>query len=457
MLKRQPRRKSRQADYIKNIEKIFVKHTAGILLSSRASVWPIYFMLLLLLYPQTSFGQSSKAKEIDAYITPFAKAGHFSGVILATQDGKVIYEKAFGLANADFKIPNQVNTRIPIASITKLMTGAILHRLVEEKKISLEDKLSKYIPDFPSGEKITILMLRTHRSGLPHRILKPEEESLSYTSAEMVEKIKQAKVAFEPGTQRLYSSTGYTVLARVLEIASSKSYAELLQEYVFTPADMRDSLNFDSEMIIERRAQDYLLAPNGLINAPLKDYSFLVGAGSVISTAKDVYKFSEAVLDGKFGEATKSANVMNNEIIASGFTNGHYSFSKINRDKKWGYVLVSNLASGANEMIRSNLESILDGKEAAAPLIPNPKIIPNPNKNLSEFNGKYLRQGVASVEIVAKNNILVSSEFLFYPTKPDCFFEYKFYGEVCFVRDDTGKIKHIDWATPVSKSIWVKQ
>lgn len=417
----------------------------------------ICFFLLLSVCPQISFAQSAKAKEIDAYLTPFAKAGQFSGVVLVAQDGKVIYEKAFGLANADFKIPNQVNTRIGIASITKLMTGVIAERLTEEKKISAEEKINKYIPDFPNGEKITIQMLRSHRSGIPHRVIEPEDESLSYTSAEIVEKIKQAKFAFEPGTQRLYSSAGFAVLARVLEIASGKSYAELLQEYVFMPAEMKDSLNFNGEMIIERRAQDCLLAPNGFINAPLKDYSFLVGAGSVFSTAKDVYKFGEAILDGKLGETIKSVYARNNEVSGIGFTNGHYAFFKINGGKKWGYVLVSNLASGANEMILPNLESILDDKKVPAPVIPNPKIVPNSNKNLSDFTGRFLRQGGGDLEIFARNNMLVSSEFLFYPTKPDCFFEYKFYGEICFVRDDAGKIKQLEWATPTVKSIWVRQ
>ena len=138
------------------------------------------------------------------------------------------------------------------------MTVVILNRLIEEKKIAPEDKLSKYIPDFPNGEKITIQILRSHRSGIPHRVMPPEQETVPYTSAEFVEKVKQSKLAFEPGAQRLYSSGGYAVLARALEIASGRSYAQLLQQYVFDPAGMKDSLDFDSYAIMDRRAQDYL-------------------------------------------------------------------------------------------------------------------------------------------------------------------------------------------------------
>lgn len=122
--------------------------------------------------PPAAAAQTPKAQEIDNYIKPFADANQFSGVVLAAQDGRVIYKKAFGLANADFRIPNRPDTRFGIASITKPVTGVILNRLIEEKKIAPEDRLSKFIPDFPNGDKITIQLLRSHRSGIPHRVMR---------------------------------------------------------------------------------------------------------------------------------------------------------------------------------------------------------------------------------------------------------------------------------------------
>src|SRR4028119_588036 len=95
----------------------------------------LLLILVLSAFSQIAYSQSDKAKKIDEYVTQFAKANQFSGQVLAMENGKVIYEKAFGLANADFKVPNQLNTRIGIASITKLMTVVIVNRLIEEKKI----------------------------------------------------------------------------------------------------------------------------------------------------------------------------------------------------------------------------------------------------------------------------------------------------------------------------------
>lgn len=412
--------------------------------------------LVLSLLPQTSFAQSDKASKIDEFVKPFATASQFSGVVLASENGKVIYEKAFGLANADYKIPNQLNTRIGIASITKYMTSVILSRLIESNQIVLPDKLNKYIPDFPNGDKITIEMLARHRSGIPHRVMPPEAESLAYTSAEFIEKVKQAKLAFEPGTGRLYSSAGYAVLARVLEIVSGKSYSQLLQEYVFAPAGMTDSLDFEGEMVMERRAQDYYLSPNGLVNVPLKNYSFLVGAGSVYSTARDVYRFGEAVLDEKYGAGVKTSLLGQTTLSGSGSTNGHRSYFEIARDKKYGFVILANSA-GAFDVVSQGLQEILQGREVTVRSFTVPKIILNPNKNLAEFLGHYKRSDGSETDIVLRNGFLSSGDIKLYPTKPDCFFEYRFFGDVCFIRDDSAKIKEIKWRGHNFDLTWVKQ
>ena len=412
--------------------------------------------LVLSLLTQVASAQSDKAKKIDHFMTPFASSSQFSGVVLASEDGKVIYEKAFGLANADFKIPNQLNTRIGIASITKYMTSVILNRLIESNKITLADKLNKYIPDFPNGDKITIDMLAGHRSGIPHRVMPPEAEALPYTSAEFVEKAKLAKLVFEPGSRRLYSSGGYAVLARALEIASGKSYSQLLEEYVFKPAGMTDSVNFEGDAVMERRAQDYYLSPNGLVNVPLKNYSFLVGAGSVYSTGRDVYRFGEAVLDGKYGERSKTSLLGETTFSGSGSTNGHRSYIEIARDKKYGYVILSNSA-GVFDIVSTGLREILQGKEPAVRSFTIPKVAPDANKNLAEFQGHFKRADGTETDIVVRNGFLYAGDIKLYPTKPDCFFEYRFFGDVCFSRDESAKARSIKWRGFNFELDWVKQ
>jgi hypothetical protein len=87
-----------------------------------------------------------------------------------------------------------------------------------------------------------------------------------------------------------------------------------------------------------------------------------------------------------------------------------------------------------------------------------PKVVPNPNKNLTEFTGRYKRSdGGGETEIILKNDFLYSSEIKLFPIKTDCFFEYRFFGEVCFIRENTGKIKEIKWKGFNFDLTWIKQ
>ena len=399
---------------------------------------------------------AQKAAKIDKLVSGLAASGHFSGQVTASENGKVIYDKAFGIANFDFKIANATNTRIGIASVTKPMTSVILLRLVEEGKIKLEDPLSKYIADFPSGDKITINMIHQHRSGILHRVMPPEMESVPVTSAEMVEKVRQSKLAFEPGTQRLYSSGGFAVLARVLEIASGKSYAQLLKQYVFDPAGMRDSVDFEGGAIMERRAQDYMVDGDGYKTAALKDYSFLIGAGSVYGTAADVHRFGVAMVEGNYGEAAKTAWVREGVFSASGSTNGHRAYVEVKADKSYGFALTSNMASGAVDIVQAGLTEIMNGREPSATSVTVPKFDPAANPDLNKFTGKYKAANGSEIEIASKGGHLFSSDIKLYSVKPNCFFDFRFFGEACFVMDGD-RVKELNWNGPTFNLTWVRQ
>lgn len=390
--------------------------------------------------------QALKAKRIDGLLLPLAGSGQFSGVVLASENGKVIYEKAFGMANAELKVPITLNSRLGIASITKPMTSVILIRLLEVGKLSLEDKLSKFIPDFPNGDKITVSMLSTHRSGIPHRVMPPEAETRPYTTAQFVEVAKKATLAFEPGSQRLYSSAGYAVLVRVLEITSGQTYGQLLKKYVFEPAGMTDSIDWDSSALIERRVQDYLQSENGPINAPYKDYSFLVGGGSVLSTASDVHKFGMALIDGKYGEAAKPAWIREGVLSASGSTNGRRAYLEIREDKSYGFAILSNMASGSFDFVQRGVTEILQGKELSIKTLSVPKFDPSANKDLEEFTGSFRRSdGGGAFLIELRNGALFSGDIQLFSVRPNCFFDFRYYGDICFSRDTGGKPTGITW------------
>ena len=414
-------------------------------------------LLIPLLFGSRLSAQGIEAEKIDAYITPFAKAGHFSGVVVVGRNGKPIFEKAYGFANAELGVLNTADTRIGIASITKSMTAVIVRRMVEEGKLAMTDPVSKFIPDFPQGDKITVDNLYRHRSGIPHRVMPPQAETVPYTSGEMVDRIKGAKLEFEPGSGRLYSSAGYTLLARILELASGDSYASLLEKYVFRPAGMRSSVDYSFRPIIRGRAADYLVDTRGAFNAPAKDYSFLVGAGSVLSTARDVHAFALAVVNGVFGDSVRAGYLAERTWWTNGSTNGHRAEARVNGIHNYSYAVVSNLNSGANDVILQAVRDIMEGKTIPEPVIPQPKFTVRTPADLAQYRGLYEREGGTRFEIAENGSSLYAGDIKLDPIGGDCFFEFRFYGEVCFVRDDARRIKHITWASPGTTSIWVRQ
>jgi CubicO group peptidase (beta-lactamase class C family) len=113
---------------------------------------------------------------IDDWLKPMLDAGHLSGTLLVAKGETVLYEKSFGMADYELGVPNRPDTRFCIASVTKPMTIALVCRLVDEGLMRPDDTVSKWIPDFPRADSITVSHLLNHRAGIPHRVTTEEEE-----------------------------------------------------------------------------------------------------------------------------------------------------------------------------------------------------------------------------------------------------------------------------------------
>ncbi|MCA9753824.1 MAG: beta-lactamase family protein, partial [Gemmatimonadetes bacterium] len=210
------------------------------------------------------------AARVDAYVAPFVDARHLSGSLLIARGQDVLLERSWGWADAEHRIPNGPDTPTGIASVTKPMTIALVCRLAEEGLLAPEDTISRWIPDFPRGNEITVSHLLNHRACIPHRVTTPQEETIPRTAADMVELVKQAGLLpLEPGEKSVYSSAGFSVLARVVELASGRSYDDALQHYLCEPAGMEHTGHHDSRDLVPGRARGYVLDEGGLANGPL--------------------------------------------------------------------------------------------------------------------------------------------------------------------------------------------
>ncbi len=390
----------------------------------------------------------SLEERIDRYLRPYRDIGHLSGTLLIARGDEVVYEKSFGLADREHGVPNTPRTRFGIGSVNKPMTIVILARLLESERLSLSDKLTKFLPEFPRGDEITVGDLLGHSAGIPHRVTEPLDETRPQTPASMVELAAQRPLVFEPGSDSVYSSAGFSVLARVLELAAGKSYAELLAEHVLRPAGMGDTSDAGTRAILERRAASYYFDSDGFVNAPPSDISYLVGAGSVFSTPRDLLAMKGALLNGTYGQRARELLVRESGKLAwNGQANGYRAFIDYDAASGVSVVVASNLTSGALDRIRDALPKIAAGEDVPPPEPIQATAADVDPKILERYQGAYELRPGRTLELRVVDGRVLMSEWLLIPTSERTFFSPQDYAEIEVVVDENGNPIRLDWTT----------
>src|SRR4028119_1902180 len=222
------------------------------------------FVLLVALASQTSaLAQEGKAKRIDEYMTRANKLRQFNGAVLVAENGKVIYKKGLGLANMEWNVPNETDTKFRLGSITKQFTATLIMQLVEQGKLKLDGKLSEYLPDYRKdvGDKVTIHHLLTHTSGIPSYTSLPnfmaEVSRNPFTPVEFVKNYASGDLEFEPGAKFRYNNSGYFLLGAIIEKVHGKPYEQVLKENVFEPLGMNNSGYDHHDAVLPKRASGY--------------------------------------------------------------------------------------------------------------------------------------------------------------------------------------------------------
>ncbi|MBX9600596.1 MAG: beta-lactamase family protein [Bryobacteraceae bacterium] len=386
------------------------------------------------------------AQRVNTYLEPYERAGHLSGVLMIARGPELIVERAFGLANRELGVPNTRDMRFNVASITKPVTQIIGVKLLEQRRLALSDKLSKWIPEFPNGDRITVEHLWRHRAGIPHRVTELEDEVRPMSPAQVAALAAKKRLQFEPGAREEYSSGGYTVLTRVLELASGKNYPELLQEHVFGPAGMTRTAHVSSIEMLPDRAAPFGFGPRGFENARLMDYSHLAGAGSLYSTAPDLLALMRAVVDGKFGANVKASLMREAGLDWNGLVNQFRAFARYDKAGDFYIVYTANLFSGAADRMRQDLHKLLRGEAVPPPPRFPPQPAAVPATELRSWEGVYDMNG-AALTVREEQGFLRVNDRLLTPTGPDSFFCPQDYGTVKFSKDESGKPSGMDWTT----------
>ena len=273
------------------------------------------------------------ANRVGAYLKPFDETGNLSGTVLVARRGRVLFRQSYGMASYELKVPNSLETRYHIASVSKPFTATAILQLQEQGRLSVSDPVSRFVPDFPNGQRITLNNLLTHTSGIPEINDLPDYDTFArspHTIEQLVAKVSALPLDFQPGTKTAYSNSNYGLLALVLEKVSGESYEDYLRKHIFEPAGMQNSgADGDALRVIPWLAPGYAPAGiSGYEKAMYLDWSNKTGSGSLYSTVDDLYRFDRALnTDSLVKSATRQKYFIEGEDNYYGW----YIFKRVGR------------------------------------------------------------------------------------------------------------------------------
>ncbi|HET9710231.1 MAG TPA: serine hydrolase domain-containing protein [Pyrinomonadaceae bacterium] len=267
---------------------------------------PLIFLLSI-----SCLAQSSVETKIDEYIRAEMQAQQIPGLALAViKDGKMVIARGYGLANVELQVPVKPETIFQSGSTGKQFTATAVMMLVEEGKLSLDDKITKYFTDGPEAWKnITVRHLLTHTSGMTDY---PQDFDLrrDYTEDELYQRIKPIPLAFQPGEKWSYSNLAYVMLGILIHKVSGKFYGDFLQERVFKPLEMTTARIISESDIVPNRAAGYRV-----VNGQLKNQNWVspslntTADGALYLTIYDMAKWDAALYTEKLLKTSSLAQM----------------------------------------------------------------------------------------------------------------------------------------------------
>ena len=241
-------------------------------------------------------------EELTFVLDQLEKDHLFSGAILIAQDGDVLFEKAYGFASWQLNVPNVLDTKFHIASVTKMFVAMAMLILFEQGLIDLHEKPSVYLPELAALDKdITLHHLLSHTSGLqdiydvPH--LRFEMSKLKIENGDLLSYLVKLPQQFRPGERWSYSSTGLILMGYLMERVTGLSFDELMKRLVLTPLSMINTGLDLPRRINPGRAYGHVVVNGQWLNAANDRLSEFEAPGELYSTVRDLKKWCDAMFD----------------------------------------------------------------------------------------------------------------------------------------------------------------
>lgn len=421
--------------------------------------------IAILFLPLALAAQKDHPKKMDDYMKAQVDLKEFNGTALVMQKGKIIYEKAFGMADREWAVPNTIETKYRIGSVTKQFTAACIMQLAEQGKLSLDDKLSKYITDYPKGDSVTIHMLLNHTSGIKNYTDMPAfwpKAVLPMVPDSMIAIFKNAPYDFSPGSKWKYSNSGYFLLGYIIEKVSKTSYGDYLLKNVIQKIGLKNTNLDRNDSILVYRAKGYSKDESGWQNAMFISMDGPFSAGAMFSTVHDLQEWMKALMENK---VVSPASV---QKMTTAYMNNYgygLTIDSLGTHKRIGHsggipgfvsnlgyfpaedayvVVISNNSADASQ-VAAGLASVLFDLPVYIPY--TPKEIKLSAAQMEKFIGTYTSPG-SSIDIIKNGdrlyrkrlgslNIELKAESvtrLFYADGSDRFIEFEFDKDGAFLK-----------------------
>jgi CubicO group peptidase (beta-lactamase class C family) len=262
-------------------------------------------------------------------------------------------------------------------------------QLVDAKRLALSDTVARWLPEYVHRKRMTVSQLMNHQAGVPHRLLADDAQEEPKTTTEMVQAANAMPLLFEPGSTSSYSSGGYSLFAAILERASGSSYDALLQSLVARPVGAKTIRHLDHRELLPGRATSVVPIGSTVINASLRDLSFLVGAGSVYTTPRDVFAVMQGLLRGTYGTSARAALVRPTGLAWNGVTNGFRAFADWSASDSVSVLFFGNEHTGAIDLVRRAIPRIAAGAVVAPAVVPAVKPVALSEHARERLSGDY--------------------------------------------------------------------
>ena len=270
------------------------------------------FFLLILFFSTSCFSQPVLDKELDR-ITDSVLAVNplIPGMIVSYVCGDYKWEKAKGYADLEKKIPMRLENTYRIGSVTKTFTISVLLQLVDEGKVSLDEKISKYFPDIPNAENITVKMLANMRSGLYNYSESKEfEDTLTnrpskvWTDDELVQLALKYPPYFPPDSNFHYSNTNTILIGKIIEKVTGSKWQDEVKKRIFEPLGLKNTWTANGRDMIGDYSHGYMQMDSSSSKltdvTSYYDVTWASAAGDIISNIDDIKIYLRALGTGKF-------------------------------------------------------------------------------------------------------------------------------------------------------------